>query len=139
MSAINLPPEVIAECVSELSRISVEISRDGATLHRFVVRLLTGGSPGLLLGSLKKYARANKQYGADKVEEVIAAIEAVADPDHLKHLARCQARRDKEHAAFLERCKEPGPNSREITAVREKVAKLPHNGNVISGPWGTAG
>ncbi len=139
MTAPTLPPEVVAECVRELSRISVEVSRDGATLHRFVVRLLTGCSHGVLLGSLKRYARIDEQYGADEVEKVIAAIEAAVDPEHLKHLARCKARRDKEYAAFLERCKEPRPTYWEVTAAREEAAKPPYNGNVIFGPWDTAG
>ena len=123
----------------ELSRIGVEVSRDGATLHRFVVRLLTGCSHGVLLGSLKRYARDDKQYGADEVEELIAAIEAAVDPEHLKHLARCKARRDKEHAAFLERCNGPGPTYWEVMAAREEAAKPCRNGNVIAGPWNNGG
>ena len=135
MTAVALPPEVVAECVSGLTRISVEVSRDGATLHRFIIGFLTGAPHGRLLGSLKRYARVDKQYGWDEVEEVIATIEAAVDPDHLKHLARLQARRDREHAAFLERCKQPRPTYWEIMTAREEH----QDGNVIAGPWDNAG
>ena len=118
MTATALPPKIVAECVRELSRISVEVSRDGATLQRFVVRLIAGCVHGVLLGSLKRYARIDEQYGADEVEKVIATIEAAVDPEHLKHLALCKARRDKEHAAFLERCKEPRQTYWEVMAAR---------------------
>ncbi len=109
MTAVTLPPEVVGECAKRLSEISAAATRDGATLNRLLLALLKGGKHGAVLGSLKRYAREHEQFGADEVEKVIFIIEAVMDPEHVKHLARCKARRDKEHAEFLERQKQPQP------------------------------
>ena len=135
MTAIALPPEVATECAVELSLIVAKLHRDAATLTRTASALLTGRQHGRPLGILKRYARENEQYGADEVEEVIATIEAAMDPDHIKHLVRSQARRDKERAAFEKGCSEPRPTYWELTAAREKTAKPRRNGNVIDDPW----
>ena len=148
MTAVILPPEIVAECADRLSCISAAASRDGATLNRLLLRLLSKPQHGLLLGNLKRYARDNKQFGADEVEEVIVIMEAAMDPGHIKHLARCQARRDKAHAEFLERQKQPQPAVWQSPvpapgfwqAPRQKKGqgkrKAPRrNGNVIAGPW----
>ena len=109
MTAVTLPPTVVAECVGRLNAISADAMRDGATLNRFQLSLLTGGKHGTVLGFLKRYARANEQFGAKKVEEIIAVMEAAMDPEHRARLARLQVQRDIENAAFLERQKQPQP------------------------------
>ena len=134
MTAVTLPPEVVAECVERLFCIITVANRDTATLTRQITALLKGKQHNRPLGSLRKYVSSG-QYGADEVSEVIAVMEAAMDPKHVKHLARCKARRDKERVAFLESCKKPQPTYWEVTAPRTEAAKPRQNGNVIAGPW----
>ena len=139
MTAVILPPEVVAECVGRLNAISADAMRDGATLNRLQLSLLTGGKHGTVLGNLKKYARANKQFGANEVEEIITVMEAAMNPEHLTRLARLQVQRDRDNAAFLERQKQPPPQGPviypETAALRNELAKLRGDGNVVIGPW----
>ncbi len=143
MTAVTIPPMVAADCADQLSRLAAELSRDAATLIRTATALVITEKYGRPLGILKKYARENNQYGAAEVEKIIYVMEAVMDPEHVKHLARLQKKRDKDRAEFLKRCNEPCPAETwrqpplwERTAGQEKAAKPSHNGNVIAGPWG---
>ena len=139
MTAVTIPPMVAADCADQLSRLAAELSRDAATLIRTATTLVITEKYGRPFGILKKYARENKQYGAAEVEKVIFLMEAVMDPEHVKHLARLQKKRDKDRAAFKKQCSEPPPPTYwEFPAVREKAAKPRHNGNVIAGPWDAA-
>ena len=139
MTAITIPPVVAAECADQLSRLAAELSRDAATLIRTATTLVITEKYGRPFGILKKYARENKQYGAAEVEKVIVLMEAFMDPEHIKHLARLQKKRDKDRAAFEKQCSEPRPPLWERTTGQEKAAKPRHNGNVIDGPWGAVG
>ena len=134
MTALILPPEVVAECVERLFGIVTVANRDTATLTRQITALLRGKQYNRPLGMLRKYVTGG-QFGADKVSEVIAVMEQGMDPKHVEHLARCKARRDREHAEFLERRKHPRATYSRIG----RTAKRRRNGNVISGPWNTAG
>ena len=142
MTAVTIPPVVAAECADRLSRLAAELNRDAATLIRTATTLVITEKYGRPLGVLKKYARENKQYGAAEVEKVIVLMEAVMDPEHVKHLARLKKKRDKARAAFKKQCSEPCPAEAwtqpplwERTTGQEKAAKPRHNGNVIDGPW----
>ena len=140
MTAITIPPVVAAECADRLSRLAAELNRDAATLIRTATTLVITEKYGRPFGILKKYARENKQYGAAEVEKVIVLMEAFMDPEHVKHLARLQKKRDKDRAEFKKRCSEAEarPTFWERAAAPEPV-KPRHNGNVIDGPWGAAG
>ena len=142
MTAVTIPPVVAAECADLLSRLAAELSRDAATLVRTATTLVITEKYGGPFGILKKYARENKQYGAAEVEKVIVLMEAFMDPEHVKHLARLQKKRDKDRAAFEKRRNEPCPAEAwtapphwERTIGQEKAARPRHNGNVIDGPW----
>ena len=140
MTAVTIPPMVAADCADQLSRLAAELSRDAATLIRTATALVITEKYGRPLGILKKYARENNQYGAAEVEKIIYVMEAVMDPEHVKHLARLQKKRDKDRAAFKKQCSEPCPAENwAMQAAREKAAKPRHNGNVIDGPWGAGG
>ena len=142
MTAVTIPPIVAADCADQLSRLAAELSRDATTLVRIATSLVITEKYGRPLGVLKKYARENKQYGAAEVEKVIYVMEAVMDPEHVKHLARLQKKRDKDRAEFKKQCSEAEarpPTYWEFPAVREKAAKPRQNGNVIDGPWGAGG
>ncbi len=132
MTAVTIPPMVAADCADQLSRLAAELSRDAATLIRVATALVITETYGRPLGVLKKYARENKQYGAAEVEKVIYVMEAVMDPEHVKHLARSQARRNKERAEFEKRCSEPRPTYQGPPVVPVRHCR---NGNVIDGPW----
>ena len=139
MTAFSIPPVVAADCADQLSRLAAELNRDAATLIRTATALLTTKQHGRPLGVLKKYAREHKQHGAAEVEKVIYAIQAVMDPEHVKHLERHQKKRDKSRAEFEKRRSEPCPAENwEMPVVREQAAK--HlGGNVIAGPWDACG
>ena len=139
MTAVTIPPMVAADCADQLSRLAAELSRDAATLIRTATALVITEKYGRPLGILKKYARENKQYGAAEVEKVIYVMEAVMDPEHVKHLARLQKKRDKDRAAFKKQCSEARPPTFWERAAAPEPVKPRHNGNVIDGPWGTAG
>ena len=139
MTAVTIPPMVAADCADQLSRLAAELSRDATTLVRIATSLVISEQYGRPLGTLKKYARENNQYGAAEVEKIIYVMEAVMDPEHVKHLARLQKKRDKDRAAFKKQCSEARPTFWETAATRAEAAKPHHNGNVIAGPWGTAG
>ena len=136
MTVITIPPMVAADCADQLSRLAAELSRDATTLVRIATSLVISEQYGRPLGTLKKYARENKQYGAAEVEKIIYVMEAVMDPEHVKHLARLQKKRDKDRAEFEKGCSESRP-----TYQGPPVVPVAHrrNGNVISGPWGAGG
>ncbi len=139
MTVFTIPPMVAADCADKLSRLAAELSRDAATLVRIATSFVISEQHGRPLGSLKRYAREHKQYGAAEVEKVIYVMEAVMDPEHVKHLARHQKKRDKERAAFKERCSESRPRTYwELPSVREEATKH-HGGNVVTGPWDAGG
>ena len=137
MTVITIPPVVAAECADRLSRLAAELSRDAATLIRMATTLVITEKYGRPFGKLKTYARENKQYGAAEVEKVIVLMEAFMDPEHVKHLARLQKKRDKDRAEFKKRCSqaEARPPTYWEPAVAPEPAKPRHNGNVIDGPW----
>ncbi len=139
MTAVTIPPMVAADCADQLSRLAAKLSRDATTLVRIATSLVISEQYGRPLGILKKYARENNQYGAAEVEKVIYVMEAVMDPEHVKHLARLQKKRDKDRAAFKERCSEKPPTYWEFPSVRAEAARPRQEGNVIAGPWGAAG
>ena len=139
MTALTIPPRVAADCAVQLSRLAAKLSRDATTLVRIATSLVISEQYGRPLGTLKKYARENNQYGAAEVEKIIYVMEAVMDPEHVKHLARLQKKRDKDRAEFKKQCSEPRPPTYwEFPAVREEAAKH-QGGNLIDGPWGAAG
>ncbi len=146
MTSVSISPMVAADCADQLSRLAAALSRDATTLVRIATSLVISEQYGRPLGILKKYARENHQYGSAEVEKVIFVMEAVMDPEHKKHLARLQKKRDKDRAAFKERCSEPRPAEAwaapplwERTTGQEKAARPRQNGNVIDGPWPTGG
>ena len=146
MTVVTVPPAVAAECAEMLFAIVTTAHRDAATLNRQALALLTKQQHSRPLGFLKKYVGYHG-YGADEVDRVIAAIEACMDPEHVKHLARLKVERDRAHAEYLARKKRTRAEHSaikrallsQVTATRKEAAKPRQNGNVISGPWDTAG
>ncbi len=103
MTALNIPPEVAAECAKKLFTLAASANRDSMTLVKQAMLLAKNEQVARPLGVLKKYVREYDQYGSGEVSEVIASIETVADPEHVKRLARGQAKYDAERAEFEQR------------------------------------
>ena len=141
MTVLTIPREVATECATKLLSLAATANRDAMTLINQAMALAKNEHVYWPLGILKKYVREHNQYGSGEVSEIIARIEAAADPKHIKCLARRQVKRDAYRADLEKRCSEPWhpPTHREAMAAREKAAKPCRNGNVISGPWDTAG
>ncbi len=100
MSALSIPPEVAAECAKKLFAIAAAANRDAMTLIKQAMVLAKNEQVSRPLGVLKKDVREYNQYGSAEVSEIIASIEAAADPEHVKHLSRCQAKNDAMRAEF---------------------------------------
>ena len=141
MTVLTIPREVATECATKLLSLAATANRDAMTLINQAMALAKNEHVSRPLGILKKYVREHNQYGSGEVSEIIASIETAADPKHIKRLARCQAKNDARRADFEKRRSEPWrpPPHWEAMAAREKTAKPRQNGNVISGPWDTAG
>lgn len=105
MTALTIPPEVAAECAEKLFSLAETANRDAMTLIKQAMALARGKEPARPLGVLKKYVRDYEQYGFAEVSEVVAAIEAAADPKHVKRLHRIQAQSDARRAEHDENCK----------------------------------
>ena len=103
MAVLTIPPEVAAEGAKKLFALAATANRDAMTLVKQAMALARNEMPSRPLGVLKKYVREYGQYGSDEVSEVIASIEAVADPKHVKILARKQAENDAMRAEFEQR------------------------------------
>ncbi len=132
MTALTIPSGVAAECAKRLLDLAAIASRDAMTLTKQAIALARNEAPSRPLGVLKKYVRENDQYGSGEVAKIIAAIEAAADPKHVKRLARNQAKYDAQRARFEAGCSEPQPTFR---ASLVAPVRLRHNGNVVTGPW----
>ncbi len=181
MTVLTIPPEVASECAKKLFTLAATANRDSMTLVKQAMALAKNEEPARPLAILKKYVGMYDQYGSDEVREVIASIEAAADPEIYKRLCRYQAKKaaeraadderrgkafDVAHALMLERQASRGlieavlkfhrgggdvwdiehhlPGGKPLTywetmAAREEAAKPRRNGNVIPGPWDTAG
>ena len=136
MTVLTIPPDVAAECAKKLFALAAAANRDAMTLVKQAMALAKNEQPARPLGVLKKYVREHNQYGSGEVSKVIASIETAADPEHVKRLARCQAKYDAARARLNERCSEPPPPTYwEVMAAREEAAKPRQDGNVIAGPW----
>ena len=135
MTVLTIPPEVAGECAKRLFDLAATANRDAMTLIKQAMALAKNKQVARPLGVLKKYVREHKQYGSAEVSEVIASIQAAADPEHVKRLERIQAKYDAARAKLEERQKQPGPTYWEVMAAREAATKPPRNGNVVIGPW----
>ncbi len=168
MSALTIPQEVAGECAKKLFALAATANRDAMTLIKQAMLLAKNEQVARPLGILKKYVREHGQYGSDEVSEVIASIQAAADPKHVKMLARNQAKNDERRAGFETSDKETlslaGSMMREHKASRDLIAAVlafherrgslwdvkialaggcveraaQPGGNVIAGPWDTA-
>ncbi len=194
MTVLTIPPEVATECAKKLFALAATANRDGMTLVKQAMALAKNEQVARPLSVLKKYVREYDQYGSGEVSEVIATIQAAADPEHVKMLARNQAKNDAYRAEFEQRRQdeagrrwEPGgdgwddaiktmhTDAETLVRVAETVRQgkgcknlfnavrgyyesagraqclwrldryTPTNraayqgGNVVAGPWGTAG
>ena len=140
MTALTIPQEVAAECAKKLLALAATANRDAMTLTKQAMALASNEMPSRPLATLRKYVREYNQYESGEVAKIIAVIEAAADPEHIKRLARNQAKYDAQRARFEERCNESRPTYWEIMAAKgaPPEAAAPRNGNVIDGPWDTA-
>ncbi len=92
MTVLTIPPEVAAECAKKLFSLAATANRDAMTLVKQAMGLARNEQVARPLGVLKKYVREHNQYGSREVSEIIASIEAAADPEHVKRLGRYQAK-----------------------------------------------
>ena len=99
MTVLTIPPEVAAECARKLFSLAATANRDAMTLVKQAMGLAQNKEPARPLAILKKYVGMYNQYGSGEVREVIASIEAAADPEIFKRLCRYQAKKDKDRAA----------------------------------------
>ncbi len=100
MTVLTIPPEVAAEGAKKLFSLAAAANRDAMTLIKQAMALARHEQVARPLGVLKKYVREYNQYGSGEIREVIASIEAAADPEHVKRLNRCQAKNDALRAEF---------------------------------------
>ena len=103
MTVLTIPPEVAAECAKKLFSLAAAANRDAMTLVKQAMALARNEQVARPLGVLKKYVREYNQYGSREVSEVIVSLQAVADPEHVKRLDRCQAKNDVLRAEFEQR------------------------------------
>ena len=99
MTVLTIPPEVAAECSKKLFTLAATANRDSMTLVKQAMALARNEEPARPLGVLRKYVWMHNQYGSAEVSEVIASIEAAADPEIYKRLCRYQTKQAAERAA----------------------------------------
>ena len=128
MTVLTIPPEVAAECAKKLFALAATANRDAMTLVKQAMGLARNEQVARPLGILKKYVREHNQYGSAEVREIIATIEAAADPEHVKMLARNQAENDAMRAKIAEReeetLRQASALMREQQASRDLIAAV---------------
>ena len=151
MTVLTIPGEVAAECAQKLLDLAATASRDAMTLTKQAMALARNQMPSRPLGVLRKYVREYDQYGSDEVAKIIASIEAVADPEHVKRLKRYQAESDASRAerakdieAATKRAWEPGgkswnsaiesaeKNSRVLSLAAKRMRAGEANGHLVN-------
>ena len=120
MTALTIPPEVAADCAEKLLALAALASRDSMTLTKQALILARNETPSKAFATLKKYVREYNQYESGEVAKIIAAIEAAADPEHMKRLARRQAKYDAQRAEFEKDTDQMMPLAH--AAIREQEA-----------------
>ena len=128
MTVLTIPPEVAGECSKKLFALATAAARDSMTLVKQAMALAKNEEPARPLAILKKYVGMYDQYGSAEVREVIASIEAAADPEIFKRLCHYQAKKDKDRAAADARSTDALKAAHEVMregeATRELIAAV---------------
>ena len=143
MTGLTIPQEVAADCAEKLLALAATASRDAMTLTKQAMVLARNERPSRAPGVLRKYVKDYNQYESGEVAKIIAAIEAAADPEIVKRMARGIAKNDAARARRQEPSVPPwylnpghGPRPVPYWDTKPPEVQEPRrNGNVIDGPW----
>ena len=124
MTALTIPQEVATDCAQKLLALAATASRDAMTLTKQAMALAGNQMPSRPLATLRKYVREYNQYESGEVAKIIAAIEEAADPEHVRRLARNQAKYDAQRAVFEKRNEEALPQAHALMREQEASQDL---------------
>ena len=94
MAGVIFPQEAVAQYVVDLFQIAGLLMRDAGTLTRQAASLMTKPHHGRVLGNLRTYANERKQFGANKVREIVADMETFRDPKIVEQQKKIEADRE---------------------------------------------